>query len=187
MKAALAALSVLFLASQAGAADTVVGWSPSLERSYSNEIFVGVYAHDVDTPLNLRGFEEGVDFQLGWRGRRMRGLSAIGSPSPYAFVAVNTGGDVHYAAAGISWKIGRRVYVRPGIGLAVHTAPSFDGPRPDRSLGSRILFEPEVAVGVQATDRISIEASLIHMSHATLLDDHNPGIDNIGLRLNYRF
>ena len=173
MKATFAALPVLLLLAATPAK--------------ANEVFAGFYAHDVDTPLNLRGFGEGVDFQLGWRGRRMRGLSTSGSPSPYAFVVVNTGGDVHYAAAGISWKIGRRVYVRPGIGLAVHTAPSFDGPRPERSLGSRILFEPEIAVGVQASNRISVEASLIHMSHATLLDDHNPGIDNIGLRLNYRF
>jgi hypothetical protein len=185
MKATAATLIALLLAAPAAAADTVI--SPPPPRPYTNEVFVGVYAHDVDTPLNLRGFSEGADFQLGWRGGRIRALDAIGGPQPYAFVAVNTGGDLHYAAAGISWKIGRRVYVRPGIGLAVHTAPSFDGPNPDRSLGSRILFEPEVAVGVQASDRISIEASLVHMSHATLLDGHNPGIDNIGIRLNYRF
>jgi len=187
MKAALAALPLLLLAAAPAAAADVVLPAVTVADDYDNEVFVGVYAHDVDTPLNLRGLGEGVDFQLGWRGDRMRGLSAIGAPSPYAFVAVNTGGDVHYAAAGISWKIGRRLYVRPGIGLAVHTAPSFDGPRPERSLGSRILFEPEVAIGVQATDRISVEASLVHMSHATLLDGHNPGMDNLGLRLNYRF
>jgi len=183
MKAVLAIIPAYLLAlPSAAAAETITS-----TREYRNEVFVGIYAHDVDSPLNLRGFGEGADFQLGWRGGRMRGLSAVGAPQPYAFVAVNTGGDLHYASAGISWKIGGRVYVRPGIGIAVHTAPSLDGPNPERSLGSRILFEPEVAVGVQASERISIEASLVHMSHATLLGDHNPGIDNIGLRLNYRF
>ena len=181
MKAFLAALPALLLALPSPAA----AQTPS--RQYGNEVFVGIYAHDVDTPLNLRGFGEGADFQLGWRGGRMRGLRAIGAPQPYAFLAVNSGGDAHYAAVGISWKIGRQVYVRPGIGVAVHTAPSFDGPRPERSLGSRVLFQPEIAVGVQATERVSIEASLVHLSHATLLGDHNPGMDNIGLRLNYRF
>ena len=181
MKAVFAALPALLLALPSAAA------AQNGSRDYRNEVFVGAYAHDVDTPLNLRGFSEGADFQLGWRGGRMRGLSAVGAPQPYAFLAVNTGGDLHYAAAGISWKIGGRVYVRPGIGLAVHTAPSLDGPRPERSLGSRILFEPEVAIGVQASERISVEASLVHMSHATLLGEHNPGIDNIGVRLNYRF
>ena len=153
----------------------------------ADEVYAGFYAHDVETPLNLRGYGDGVDFQLGWRGDRMRSLSAIGAPSPYAFVAVNTGGDAHYAAAGIGWRIGRTVYLRPGIGLAVHTAPDFDGPQPERSLGSRVLFAPELSVGVQASERVSVEASWVHLSHATLLGDHNPGMDNIGLRLNYRF
>ena len=110
------------------------------------------------------------------------------SPSPHAFIGVNTAGDAHYAAIGVSWKIGRTVYVRPGIGLAVHTADVDPGP-PDnrRALGSRILFEPEIALGVQVSDRISIEASLVHLSNAGVLANHNPGIDNLGVRLNYRF
>lgn len=173
MKAAALILPVLLLAAATPAR--------------ADEVYGGFYLHDVETPLNLRGYRDGVDFPLGWRGERMRSLSAIGAPSPYAFVAVNTAGDAHYAAAGISWRIGNTVYVRPGIGLAVHTAPSLDGNRPERSLGSRVLFEPELAVGVQASERISIEASWVHLSHATLLGDHNPGMDNIGLRLNYRF
>jgi lipid A 3-O-deacylase len=183
MKAALAASTLLLAFAAAPAAAQDRGQRPG-DRS---EIFVGVYAHDVDTPLNLRGFSEGVDLQVGWRGGRLRGLSAIGAPSPHIFAAANTAGDVHYAAAGVSWKIGGRVYVRPGIGLAVHTAPSFDGPRPERSLGSRIVFEPELGVGVEVSDRVSVEASLVHLSHATLFDEHNPGMDNIGVRLNYRF
>ena len=175
MKASSAALPALLLLVAAAA------------PAQAGEIFGGVYAHDIDTPLNLRGFGEGVDLQLGWRGERIRSLGAIGAPSPYVYGALNTAGDVHYAAAGIGWKIGRQVYVRPGIGIAVHTAPSFDGPRPERSLGSRILFAPELAVGVQVSDRVSVEASLIHLSHGTLLDPHNPGMDNAGVRLNYRF
>jgi len=179
MKKIAAALPALLLAASPAAAQD----ARPLNRG---EIFVGVYAHDIDSPLNLRGYSEGVDLQLGWRGARIRGLRAIGSPSPYVFGALNTAGDVHYAAAGVSWKFGRTVYVRPGIGLAVHDAPSFER-NPDRSLGSRILFEPEVAVGVQVSERLSVEASLVHLSHATLFDGHNPGMDNAGVRLNYRF
>lgn len=177
MKASFAAIGLILAAASAAT------------PARAGEVFVGVYAHDVDTPLNLRGLGQGTDFQLGWRGDRMRGLRAIGSPSPYAFVAVNTGGsNEHYAAAGISWKIGRQVYLRPGIGLAVHSAPTDPNrPEPREAFGSRILFAPEIAVGVEVSERVSVEASLVHMSHATLLDAHNPGIDNIGVRLNYRF
>jgi hypothetical protein len=170
--AAAAALPLLLLATPAAA----------------EEVFVGLYAHDIDTPLNLRGFNEGVDLQIGFRGNPMNGLSAIGSPAPYAFVAVNSADDAHYAAAGLSWKFGRNVYVRPGIGIAVHTGPVTPRlPQPDRAFGSRILFQPELAVGIPLGERVALEASWVHMSHATLLDGHNPGIDNVGLRLNYRF
>ena len=154
----------------------------------ADEVFAGIYAHDVDTPLNLRGLGRGTDFQLGWRGDRIRALRAVGAPAPYAFVAVNSAGETHYAAAGISWKFGGRLYVRPGIGLAVHTGPTDpDRAEPREAFGSRILFEPELAIGLEVSERISVEASLVHMSHATLLDPHNPGIDNVGVRLNHRF
>ena len=52
--------------------------------------------------------------------------------------------------------------------------------------GSRILFEPELGLGVQLSERVSVEASWIHVSNAGLLSRQNPGMDNIGLRLNYR-
>jgi lipid A 3-O-deacylase len=154
----------------------------------AQEIFGGVYAHDVKTPLDLRGIEGGVDFQLGLRGEKLAGLHAIGAPSPYAFAAVNSAGGTHYAAAGLSWKIGDRIYLRPGFGLAVHTGSlRLDPSEPARSLGSRILFEPELALGVRAGERLSIEASWIHMSNGGLLSHQNPGMDNLGVRLSWRF
>ncbi|WP_167737476.1 acyloxyacyl hydrolase [Sphingomonas parva] len=171
--AALAALPLAFAAAPASA----------------QEVFGGLYVHDVETPLNLSGnVERGADLELGWRGRRIRALSAIGSPSPHAFVSLNSAGDTHFAAAGISWKIGRTIYVRPGVGLAIHTGPSRVDPGERRiDFGSRILFEPELGVGAALSDRLSLEASWVHLSHARLFGAQNPGIDTIGLRLNYRF
>lgn len=154
----------------------------------AQEIVAGLYAHDVKTPLDLRGIEGGVDFQIGVRGGRLRALHAVGSPSPYVFAAVNSAGGTDYAAAGLSWRIGDRIYLRPGFGLAVHTGSlRLDQSEPARSLGSRILFEPELAVGVRAGERLSIEASWIHMSNGGLLSRQNPGMDNLGVRLAWRF
>ena len=48
------------------------------------------------------------------------------------------------------------------------------------------LFEPEFGLGVQASDRLSVEASWVHLSHAQLFSRQNPGIDTIGLRLNLK-
>ena len=154
----------------------------------ADEIFGGVFAHDVKTGLTRSGFERGADLQLGWRGERIGALSAIGAPSPHAFASLNSAGDTHFAVAGISWKIGRAVYARPGIGLAVHTGPGRAVPGDQRiDFGSRVLFAPELGVGVQVSEQVSVEASIVHLSHGQLFGGQNPGLDNIGLRLNYRF
>lgn len=153
----------------------------------AQELVAGLYAHDVKTPLDLRGIEGGVDIQLGLRGEPLRGLRSIGSPSPYAFAAVNSSDDVHYAAVGLSWKIGDAIFLRPGFGLAVHTGSLRRDPaEPARSLGSRILFEPELGLGVRVGERMTIEASWVHMSNASLLSDQNPGMDNLGVRISYK-
>ena len=61
-------------------------------------------------------------------------------------------------------------------------------PGDDRiDFGSRILFEPEAAVGYQFTQNVSAEVAIVHLSHAKLFSSQNPGIDNIGVRVNYRF
>lgn len=148
------------------------------------ELFGGVYVHDVDTPLTKSGIESGLDLQAGLRGGRI-GLTPL---QPYAFVAVNTKGETSYGAIGLSAKFGDAIYVRPGLGLAVHTGSTknFSDPNDGKiDFGSRILFEPEVAVGARLNQRLSVEASWVHMSHATLFSRQNPGIDNFGVRLNF--
>jgi lipid A 3-O-deacylase len=153
----------------------------------AQEIFAGLLAHDVDSPLTKGGLEDGADIQFGWRGERIGALGFIGSPSPYAFVSAATGGETHFAAAGLSWRIGGRLFVRPGIGLAVHSRSSSgvaNGLRTD--LGSRVLFEPELAIGYQISDRVAVEAAWVHLSHAQLLSRQNPGMDSVGVRLSYR-
>jgi hypothetical protein len=151
------------------------------------ELFGGVYAHDVDTGLTKSGIEEGVDLELGWRGGKIGFLDGVGSPRPHAFVSLNSAGDTHFASAGISWKIGGRVYLRPGIGLAVHTGPDRIVPGDNRiDFGARVLFAPEIGLGARLSDRLSVEAIWVHLSHAQLFGPQNPGLDTIGVRLNYR-
>lgn len=155
--------------------------------AHAGEVFGGLYVHGVDTPLTLGGSPEGgVDVQLGYRGGPIFGTTKL---EPYAFGALNSQGDTSYAAAGVSWKFGDRFYVRPGLGLAFHTGSSrkFDDRSNDRiEFGSRILFAPELGIGARINQRLTIEASWVHLSHATLFGGQNPGIDNIGARLNWK-
>jgi len=150
--------------------------------AHAGELFGGLYKHGVDTPLTLGGSPEGGgDLQLGYRtGPIIPGTGL----APYAFGAVNSKGDTSYAAVGLAWKFGDRFFVRPGLGVAIHNGSTDDFNRTDRiAFGSRVLFEPELGIGARINRRLTLEASWVHMSHATLFGQQNPGIDNIGARL----
>ncbi len=155
----------------------------------AGEVFVGVYAHEVDTPFTLKSRENGFDIQLGFRGQQIEGLRVIGRPSPYIFGSLNSKGSTSFIAAGLSWTIGHGpVYFRPGFGLALHDGKiprALAGRRYD--LGSRILFEPEMGLGARVSEHISLEIQWTHISNARLLSRQNPGLDMIGVRGNLKF
>ncbi len=151
--------------------------------AFAGELFGGVHVHDVKLPTNLSGIESGLDLSLGYRGGGI-GHTPI---QPYIFGALNTSGETNYAAVGLSARFGSKIYVRPGIGLAIHSGSTSDFFRTDKiAFGSRVLFEPEVAIGTKVNDRLSVEASWVHMSHGTLFSRENPGIDNLGVRVNLK-
>ena len=150
--------------------------------AWADELFGGIHVHDVKTPLDKAGIEGGMDVSVGWRGDRI-GRTPL---QPYAFGALNIAGETSYAAVGLSAKFGDKVFIRPGLGIAVHSGSAANHFRRDRlAFGSRLLFEPELGVGTRINDRLSIEASWVHMSHAQLFGRENPGIDNIGMRLTF--
>jgi lipid A 3-O-deacylase len=155
-------------------------------RARAGELFGGVYVHDVKLPTDLSGIETGADLMLGYRGGRVARMWRA-ELQPYFFAAVNTAGNTNYGAVGISAKfpLGRQWYFRPGLGIALQTGSAGHFFRTDKiAFGSRVLFEPELNLGTRINDRVSIEASWVHMSHAQLRGRENPGIDNLGLRLN---
>jgi hypothetical protein len=152
----------------------------------AGELFGGVHVHDVKTPLDQSGIESGFDLSLGYRGGGI-GQVFKGELQPYLFGALNTAGNTDYAAAGIDAKflLGGSWYLRPGLGVAIHNGSAGKYYRSDKiAFGSRVLFEPELGIGTQISPRVSAEASWVHMSHGQLFGKENPGIDNIGVRLN---
>lgn len=160
---------------------TVASASPT----EAGELFGGLYAHAVNMPLSLdSGKERGVDLQLGFRGGGMFGGLRL---QPYAFGALNSSGGTDYIAAGLSRKFGDRLFIRPGVGLAIHDGSIAKFEVPGRiAFGSRLLFEPELGIGARIAPRLTVEVSWVHMSHAQLFGGQNPGIDNIGGRLSFK-
>lgn len=160
--------------------------------AHAGEVFGGLYAHAVDSPLSLGTGESGADIQLGFRGAPIGLLENGDGPAPYGFVSVNTAGNTDFIAAGLAWKIDLGpVYARPGVGLSYNNGPErrVDPITRERTdLGSRVLFEPEIGLGVALGPRTSLEASWVHISGARLFNgEQNPGIDMIGVRLNRSF
>ncbi|HEV7385083.1 MAG TPA: acyloxyacyl hydrolase, partial [Phenylobacterium sp.] len=153
----------------------------------AGEAFVGAQAHDIHV-FGVGGYERGAEISAGYRTSPLSGLAVIGAPSLYGFGAVNTAGGLDYAAGGLSWRFGDRFYVRPAIGIAVHDGHVGKFQVGNQlNLGSRVLAELELGAGFQINPRWSLEGSLVHMSHAQLAGHQNPGIDDVGLRLSYRF
>ena len=171
---------VLYLAAAAFAATSAAA------PAAAGEVFGGLYVHDVDTPLSISGIEGGTDVMLGLRGGPI-GRTPL---QPYVFGALNTAGETSFAAAGISARFGDRLYIRPGVGVAIHngSAKDFQDLGNDKiDFGSRVLFAPELGIGLQLSPRASVEASWIHLSHGQLFGRQNPGMDDFGIRANLAF
>lgn len=147
-------------------------------------------AHSVTMPTSWNPCEGGVDVQVGVRAAPQDKLAILLKPAPYVFASVNTSGYTSFVAAGLSWKIGKGpLYVRPGVGVALHSGPSYRKVPGGRrvQLGSRVVFEPELAIGYRISPRVAVEASWVHLSHARLFNlRQNPGLDMIGVRVNFK-
>ena len=154
-------------------------------RAEAEEVFLGGSFQGVGTPFTYYADEHGANIQFGVRGKPETGLSFIGKPSLYVLGSIIVDGYTNIIASGLSWKFGDKVYIRPGIGLALHDRNAVrSGPNRIRTdLGSPILFEPEIAVGTRLSERMSAELSWVHVSHAQLLSGQNPGLDMMGIRI----
>ena len=153
----------------------------------ADTLWLGVYRHDIT--WSDAKYESGADLKAGWISAPIATqLPLIGRPSIHVVVSKSLAGGTDYLAVGIDRTFGSRIYVRPGIGLAVN-----DGKRPQYNkgrrvdLGSPITFEPELAFGLRLGPRVAIEASWIHLSHAQLFSHQNRGMDSWGVRTLVRF
>jgi len=168
-------------------AAVALGFAAVAGPASAGELIAGAFAHDVSIVAD-GGFEHGAEIALGYRSDPLGPIPLIGKPSLYGFGAANTDGGLAYAAVGLSWKFGGRFYVRPGLGIGIHDGHVGEFQVGDQlNLGSRLLAELELGAGVQLTPRVSVEASWVHMSHAQIAGPQNPGLDDVGVRMNYRF
>jgi lipid A 3-O-deacylase len=153
----------------------------------ADEAALGLFAHDVPW-MGDRVHEKGEDLVATWASDPMSIPLVLGKPSVYVTGGLNLQGKTDFAAAGLRWKfdLGKRLYVQPGIGMAVNDAPLRQEPGRIWA-GSHFAFEPEASIGWRFTPRVSVEATVMHMSHAYLFAGRNPGLNEIGLRTVVKF
>ncbi|MGJ3625785.1 hypothetical protein AB5I41_29795 [Sphingomonas sp. MMS24-JH45] len=156
--------------------------SPSAE---AQELFAGVFAHGVDTPLTFDTGEGGTDIQAGVRGdpipdagvaslAPMRWCRSTRAATP-ASRRRDCAPDRARRLASPS-RAGRR---RPRRSLVPRRRGDQHAHRPRRP---KILFAPEIGVGVNVLPLVTVEATWTHISHAQIFGPQNPGLDMIGTR-----
>lgn len=152
----------------------------------AQEVYLGASFHGVNLPTSFDTGERGHDLQAGIRSKPIEALKPIGKPQAYLHGQVSLDGETSFAAAGLTWKLGKGpVYLGPALGLAIHDGkvPKFDAQGRRIDLGSRITFNPALALGYRVNNKVSAELSWEHISHATLLSGQNPGMDFLGARV----
>lgn len=156
------------------------------EDSIFSEVRGGVYAHDIDFWSFNR--EEGADVNAEVLFVSPDFLEAVWSPRPHLGLTVNTAGDTSHAYTGLTWEydIFGDFFIDGSLGISAHNGYR-DTDDPDRkSLGSPVLFRIGAAVGYNLTEKVNVSIQFEHMSNAYLANE-NEGMDNVGLRLGYRF
>ena len=177
------------------------------------EWYVGLYAHDITVVgetlgLGAAGREEGAGIHLGYRSAPFDSLGWLGRPQAHAFVSINSNNTSNFVSLGLDWKIplSERFYLRPGFGLAYTdgaaglppvNAPGLTPQEQARRLalyrsridfGSKLLFNPQLALGFRFNDQVATEFSYTHLSNGQIFHTgKNQGLDDAGIRLVYSY
>lgn len=172
-----------------------------------SEVRAGVAIHDLGWSIvNADGDEEkSVAFNAEIIFEEPEFLKWALSPQPYIGGTLNVEGETSYGGAGLLWRqnLGEKFYGDFALGVVVHNGRlDFDDARSQstnvselieilentNAYGSRVLFRPQLTLGVNVSEEWAVEGFVEHISHAGLLSDGpNEGSDAAGLRINRKF
>ena len=183
-----AALAALSLTSAANAQSPVFG---------IEEIRLGVAAHDLTDHT-----EDGPQIVGDLMFASPEFLERVWSPRPFLSANISTQGYTNLVTAGLAWDHGftDRLTGEFSFGLSYNDGvlevyPDRDGPvealriKESRALlGSDWLFRTGFALDYALNDQWSAGVFYEHHSHGQILaSGRNQGLDELGLRMSYRF
>lgn len=156
---------------------------------YFDEARLGLLAADLD-PGGASDDETAINAELltPHIGRQHDHpvLNIVFTPRLHLGAALSAGGGVNQIYAGLTWDydLTGSLFVETSFGGAAHDGETGDDNMD--SYGCPVQFRESLSVGVNLTERMSVMATVDHMSNAGLCDE-NQGVTNAGVRLGYRW
>ena len=158
------------------------------------EVKQGVLAHDRGWfGKNREGFGPDYNFELMFNSPNI--LKKIWSPKPVlGLTQTSTGGSSLYYG-GITWdaNITKNWFVTGTTGIAYTNGltklPKGEVATGDKKIqfGSKWLHRGAIELGWNFYGNDTISLMFSHVSHGSMLDDKNHGMDEFGIRYGYRF
>jgi lipid A 3-O-deacylase len=167
-----------------------------------DEVDVGVIAHNVELLYEKNANKEdspNFEGQLTFASPDF--LNFALSLHPYVIGSLNIGSDFNYARAGLEWRwrFAESWRLDPSVGVVVHNG-ELDNPyapgTPESTqfaadnvlYGSRDLFRLTLGLTREFSQDFTGQLIVTHLSHGQILGDgRNQGVDQVGLRLGWRF
>lgn len=152
-----------------------------------DEVRLGVFAHDLGFLGTAK--EKGADLNAEVLFESPGFLDVIWAPRPTIGISVNTSGYTNQAYAGLTWQYEPvdSLFLEFGFGGSIHDGKLEYVPGSShKDLGTRALFRESIAIGYRIDQHNSVSLSFDHESNAGI-GDHNPGLNNLGIRWGYRF
>ena len=162
-----------------------------------DQVWVGQAAHDY-TDIGAGKEAGSTDTWLELDSARPHALRFLGAPRLNLVVALNSRGQTNAGSIGFVWdhQLSGRLYgsVDLGIGLTDGVTAPPAGPAHDEVsrhrllLGSKALFREAVGLDWRVSRHWAIGVEVSHMSNGSILSGgYNEGVNDVGLRVGYRF
>jgi lipid A 3-O-deacylase len=130
--------------------------------------------------------ESGIDVDMEFLFTSPDFLRFLWSPRPHVGMHINTQGETSQFWVGLAWtaELWGWLLIEGTFGIAVHDGKLHDFTGERREFGARVLARESIAIGVVFGEqkRHNAVVYLDHVSHGSLLDEENEGMDNIGMR-----
>lgn len=142
-----------------------------------------------DTECNRQSKDGGQNIEIQASFESPGFLVFAGSPQPYLAASANTAGETSFVGFGLEWRweVADDWAVSPSFGYVLHDG-AIEGGQDHVLLGSRDLFRSALGISRDLPGPWEAQVMIEHLSHGQILGSgRNQGLDQIGLRLGYRF